>query len=98
MEENCEKLEKSIESIKEEKEAKRQLVVNLELQINDQMDKISRADKNLRKILKEIQNKCICVSNETILIQEVFIQKLHINFICVRVIVALVFVIMAILS
>lgn len=76
MEENCEKLEKNIETIKDEKEAKRQLVANLELQINDQIDKISRADKSLRKLLNEIQNKCICISEESILMQEVC---MHIN-------------------
>ncbi|XP_011504771.1 PREDICTED: coiled-coil domain-containing protein 39 [Ceratosolen solmsi marchali] len=70
MEDNCQKLEQSIEKIKDVKETKRQLVANLELQIIEQRDKISRADKNLRKTLKEIQNKCICMSDETILMQE----------------------------
>lgn len=71
MEGNCEQLEKDIERVKEEKENKRHTVASLEQQITEQKEKISRADKNLRRVLKDIQNKCICSSDETILLQEV---------------------------
>ena len=71
MEDNCEQLEKDIMRVKEEKEEKRLVVTNLEQQITDQKEKINRAEKNLRKVLKEIQNKCICTSDETIILQEV---------------------------
>ncbi|XP_058807541.1 coiled-coil domain-containing protein 39 [Phymastichus coffea] len=70
MEDNCEQLDKDIKKIKDERELKRQTVSNLEQQITEQKEKILRADKNLRKILKDIQNKCVCESSETLLLQE----------------------------
>ena len=75
-------MEKDIERVKEEKENKKQIITNLEYQITEQKEKISRADKNLKKVLKDIQNKCVCTSDEAILLQEVcycFLMNFHHN-------------------
>lgn len=71
MKENCEQLESEIKRTQEEKETKRQTVENLEQQITEQREKLLRADKNLKQILRDIKKKCACISNDTILLQEV---------------------------
>lgn len=71
MKESCEDLENEIKRTQEDKENKRRTVENLEQQITEQREKLLRADKNLKQVLRDIKKKCACISNETILIQEV---------------------------
>lgn len=74
MKESCAQLESEIKRTQDDKENKRQTVDNLEQQITEQREKLLRADKNLKLVLKDIKKKCACISNETILLQEVTIK------------------------
>jgi chromosome segregation ATPase len=60
-----------IEKAKEEKEDKQRYLSSLEKQIAEQTEKISRADKNLRKVQKDIQNLYICKGDDTLILQQV---------------------------
>jgi len=60
-----------IEKAKEEKEDKQRYLSSLEKQIAEQTEKISRADKNLRKVQKDIQNLYICKGDDSLLLQQV---------------------------
>lgn len=62
---------KNAQAAKEEKENKLWNVSNLERQINEQNERILRADKTLRKLFKDIQRMCESTSDEMILLQEV---------------------------
>ncbi|XP_046818112.1 coiled-coil domain-containing protein 39 [Vespa crabro] len=59
-----------IQRAKEEKDNKEQYLSNLNKQIAEQDEKISRAEKNLRKVHRDIQNKCTCTEDSLILLQE----------------------------
>lgn len=57
--------------MKEEKENKQHYLSNIEKQTVEQGEKISRADKNLHKAQKDIQNLYILKRDDIILLQQV---------------------------
>ncbi|XP_050454617.1 coiled-coil domain-containing protein 39 isoform X2 [Cataglyphis hispanica] len=59
-----------IERLKEEKENKQHYLSNIEKQTVEQGEKISRADKSLRKAQKDIQNLYILNKDDIILLQQ----------------------------
>lgn len=60
-----------IEKTKEEKEDKERYLSGIEKQTTEQEEKISRADKSLRKVQKDIQNLYISKRDDTVLLQQV---------------------------
>ncbi|XP_043669099.1 coiled-coil domain-containing protein 39 isoform X1 [Vespula pensylvanica] len=70
MQDNYTLLLDDIQRAKEEKDNKEQHLSNLNKQIAEQDEKISRAEKNLRKVHRDIQNKCTCTEDNLILLQE----------------------------
>jgi len=60
-----------IEKAKEEKENKERYLSGIEKQTAEQGEKISRADKSLRKAQKDIQNLYISKRDDTVLLQQV---------------------------
>jgi len=60
-----------IEKTKEEKENKERYLSGIEKQTAEQREKISRADKSLRKIQKDIQNLYMSKRDDTVLLQQV---------------------------
>lgn len=60
-----------MDEIKEEREKKRENLSSLDKQIMDQQNKISRAMKNIKKLLKFIHEMCACKSDDSVLVQEV---------------------------
>lgn len=61
----------NIEKAKEEKENKERYLSGIEKQTTEQGEKISRADKSLRKAQKDIQNLYISKRDDTVLLQQV---------------------------
>ncbi|XP_036139360.1 coiled-coil domain-containing protein 39 [Monomorium pharaonis] len=59
-----------IEKAKEEKENKERYLSSIEKQTTEQGEKISRADKSLRKAQKDIQNLYISKRDDTVLLQQ----------------------------
>ncbi|EZA57497.1 coiled-coil domain-containing protein 39 isoform X1 [Ooceraea biroi] len=59
-----------IEKAKEDKENKHRYLSDLEKQVVEQTEKISRADKNLRKAQKDVQNLYISKRDDTVLLQQ----------------------------
>ncbi|XP_071630319.1 coiled-coil domain-containing protein 39 isoform X2 [Temnothorax longispinosus] len=59
-----------IEKAKEEKENKERYLSGIEKQTTEQGEKISRADKSLRKAQKDIQNLYISKRDDTVLLQQ----------------------------
>ncbi|KAL0099265.1 hypothetical protein PUN28_020085 [Cardiocondyla obscurior] len=59
-----------IEKAKEEKENKERYLSGIEKQTTEQGEKISRADKSLRKAQKDIQNVYISKRDDTVLLQQ----------------------------
>lgn len=82
MQDNYTLLLNDIQRAKEEKDNKEQYLSNLNKQIAEQDEKLSRAEKSLRKVHIDIQNKCTCVEDSLILLQEVytFIYEILKNF------------------
>ncbi|XP_012288305.1 coiled-coil domain-containing protein 39 [Orussus abietinus] len=70
MQENYLQSINDIASAKEEKDRKQRHLANIERQITEQMQKILRADKCLRKVFKEIQRMCACTEDKIVLLQE----------------------------
>jgi len=64
-----------IEKAKEEKENKERYLSGIEKQTAEQREKISRADKSLRKAQKDIQNLYISKRDDTVLLQQVGNKK-----------------------
>lgn len=60
-----------IEKTKEEKENKQRYLAGIEKQAAEQEEKMSRADKSLRKVQKDIQNMGIHRRDDTLLLQQV---------------------------
>lgn len=60
-----------IEKAKEEKEGKQRYLAGIEKQAAEQEEKMSRADKGLRKVQKDIQNMGIYKRDDTLLLQQV---------------------------
>jgi len=60
-----------IEKAKEEKENKERYLSGIEKQTAEQREKISRADKSLHKIQKDIQNLYMSKRDDTVLLQQV---------------------------
>lgn len=60
-----------IEKAKEEKENKERYLSGIEKQTAEQGEKISRADKSLRKAQKDIHNLYVSKRDDTVLLQEV---------------------------
>lgn len=60
-----------IEKAKEDKENKERYLSGIEKQTAEQGEKISRADKSLRKAQKDIQNLYISKRDDTVLLQQV---------------------------
>lgn len=68
--------------MKEDKQEKERSMFNLEHQLAEQKEKISRAEKNLRKAYKDIRLMCQCRDDNLIQLQEVggvkdFTQPIH---------------------
>lgn len=82
MQDNYTLLLDDIQRAKEEKDNKEQYLSNLNKQIAEQDEKLSRAEKSLRKVHRDIQNKCTCAEDSLILLQEVytFIYEILKNF------------------
>ncbi|XP_063973949.1 coiled-coil domain-containing protein 39 [Diachasmimorpha longicaudata] len=70
MQNDIEGLEESLKEAKEEKELKLKAVAVVERQVGEQKERISRAEKSLRKLYKDIQRICENADDDRILLQE----------------------------